>query len=83
MMNNRKFCPRCGTANNISDRFCVRCRYDFRRGGRKSGSRTLLILIILLLIGWVVYRIYTGKPIIPAGLLNFAKNMSSNMSASK
>ena len=83
MINNRKFCPRCGTANNISDRFCMRCGYDFRRGARKGGSKTILILLVVLLIGWVVYRISTGKPVIPTELLNLVKNMSSNMSASK
>jgi hypothetical protein len=77
MITGRKFCPKCGTANNATDAYCMKCGYNFRRTGRKSSFRTILILLIVLLIGWSAYRIYTGKPVIPTELLNLIQNMSS------
>jgi hypothetical protein len=78
MLKGSKFCPKCGTANNASDAFCIKCGYSFRKSGKKSSFKTLFILVVLLAVGWVGYRIFTGKPIIPDNLLNLVKNMSSN-----
>jgi hypothetical protein len=81
MFNNsrgRKFCPRCGMANNAADAYCMKCGYSFKGTKKKSSFKTILILLIVLLIGWSVYRIFTGKPVIPDNLLNLVKNMSSN-----
>jgi hypothetical protein len=78
MLKGRKFCPRCGTANNSTDAYCIKCGYSFRRTGKKSSFKTILILLIILAIGWTAYRIFTGKPAIPENLLNLIKNMSSN-----
>jgi predicted nucleic acid-binding Zn ribbon protein len=76
-MSSKKFCPRCGTANNASDAYCVKCRYDFRRKGKNSSLKTIIILLIVLLVAWIIYRIFTGKPIIPTGLLDLIKNMTT------
>jgi hypothetical protein len=78
MITGRKFCPRCGTANNATDAYCMKCGYSFKRTAKKSSFRTILILLIVLLIGWSAYRIFIGKPVIPTELLNLVKNMSSS-----
>jgi hypothetical protein len=83
MISGRKFCPRCGTANNATDAYCMKCGYSFRRTGRKSSFKTIFILLIVILMGWSIYRIFMGKPVIPTELLNLFKNMSSNMSSTK
>jgi hypothetical protein len=76
MLKGRKFCPRCGTANNATDAYCMKCGYSFRGARKKSSFRTILILLVILAIGWTAYRIFTGKPVVPDNLLNLIKNMS-------
>jgi predicted nucleic acid-binding Zn ribbon protein len=76
MLKGRKFCPKCGTANNATDAYCMKCGYSFRKSGKKSSFKTLFILIVILILGWIAYRIFTGQPIVPANLLNLFKNMT-------
>jgi predicted nucleic acid-binding Zn ribbon protein len=73
---NVKFCPRCGTPNNIGDAYCIKCGYSFKRR-KTSGSKTFLIVIILLIIAWIALRIFLKKPIIPTELIDLVKNMTS------
>jgi ribosomal protein L40E len=72
-----KFCPRCGTQNSLTDSYCIKCGYSFRRA-KKSNLKTIIFIIILLVIGWIAFRTLTNQPIIPAGLSNIFQNSSYN-----
>jgi predicted amidophosphoribosyltransferase len=79
MLNNGKFCPKCGAQINLNDTYCTRCGYSFRGrriGGKKSSLKTIIIAVVILAIIWAVIRTLTKQPIIPAGLLNLFQNVS-------
>jgi hypothetical protein len=76
-----KFCPRCGTPNNLVDAYCIKCGYSFRRRRRKSGFGRILILILIIIAAWVGLRLFLGKPIIPTEFIEIIKNMTSNKTA--
>jgi predicted nucleic acid-binding Zn ribbon protein len=78
MQRNKKFCPRCGALIHVGDTYCIRCGYSFRRRGRGTNLRTIIIAVGVLLGIWVVVRILTKQPIIPTGIINLFKNMTSN-----
>jgi len=73
----KKFCPRCGTANNPNDIYCIKCGYSFARR-RRTNFRKIFLIIILLLLGWTAFRIFTKQPIIPSEIFNLFQNASSN-----
>jgi ribosomal protein L40E len=75
---NQKFCPKCGTANRITDSYCLRCGYAFLRRKKKENLRKIIILLILLIGGWIIYSTITKQPIIPPGILNLFQNQSYN-----
>ncbi|MCK9569194.1 hypothetical protein M0R72_09665 [Candidatus Pacearchaeota archaeon] len=75
---NTKFCPRCRTINKLSDAYCLKCGYAFRRA-RKNSLITIIFVIILLIIGWIAFRTFTNQPIIPAGLSNIFQNSTLNL----
>ncbi|MFA5071371.1 MAG: zinc ribbon domain-containing protein [Candidatus Pacearchaeota archaeon] len=74
---NTKFCPRCGTANKLTDAYCIKCGYAFRR--RKSSFTTIILLIILLIAGWIAFRLFTNQSIIPTQIVNLFQNSTSNL----
>ena len=67
-----KYCPRCGTPNNLNDAYCIKCGYAFRHAKKSNFG------VILLIIGWTAYRTFTGQPIIPEGITNLFQNSSFN-----
>lgn len=73
-----KFCPKCGARNDIGDSYCIRCGYSFRKRGKKLNVKSIILLIIILLIAWVVIRILLNQSIIPQGLIDILKNITSN-----
>jgi predicted nucleic acid-binding Zn ribbon protein len=72
-----KFCPRCGTPNNLADAYCIKCGYSFRKRGKKVGLIQILVVILLVIAGWVGLRIFLKKPIIPTEFVELIKNMTS------
>ena len=80
MQGNKKFCPRCGALIHVGDTYCIRCGYSFRGRARrmKTSPRTIIIAVAVLLGIWVVVRILTKQPIIPEGVVDFFKNITSN-----
>jgi ribosomal protein L40E len=78
MPKNKKFCPRCGTQNNIRDAYCIKCGYSFRRKREKTSLKTILIVLLVIIGGWIALRIYLKQPIIPQEFIDLIKNMSSN-----
>jgi uncharacterized paraquat-inducible protein A len=74
--NNKKFCPRCGTPNEIRDAYCIRCGFAFKARARKSGLNPIITIIILLIIAWVFYRTVTKQDLIPSELTSFFKNLT-------
>lgn len=80
MKGGKKFCPRCGTPNNAGDLYCMKCGYNFKGSRRKTSFKSILILIIFLIIAWTGLRLFLGKPVIPTGLLDLVKNMTSSKS---
>ncbi|VVB83433.1 Uncharacterised protein [uncultured archaeon] len=73
-----KFCPRCGTQNNVGDAYCIKCGYGFKGRKKKSSLKSILILIIILAAGWIILRTFLKKPIIPTELIDIIKNMSAS-----
>ncbi len=73
-----KYCPRCGTANSLTDSYCIKCGYAFVQKKRKNNLNKILILIAILIIGWIFYRIFTSQPIIPTQISNLFQNASLN-----
>jgi len=80
MQRNKKFCPRCGALIHAGDTYCIRCGYSFRVRARriKTNPRTIFIAVGVLLGIWIVVRILTKQPIIPEGVVDFFKNITSN-----
>jgi len=74
---NKKFCPRCGTENDFSDAYCIRCGYNFAKK-KKSNPKTLLIVIVILILAWIGIRLYLNKSIIPTEFIDIIKNITSN-----
>jgi predicted nucleic acid-binding Zn ribbon protein len=74
---NTKFCPRCGTANPLSNVYCIKCGYAFRRARKKINP--IILLIIILVAGWIVFRLFTNQPIIPTQIVNLLQNSTSNL----
>jgi predicted nucleic acid-binding Zn ribbon protein len=86
---NIKYCPQCGTPNEVQNRYCIRCGYEFYKKKNKLGLKQILIIIITLTILWCAVRIILNKPIIPDLLkellnikefpkLNILENTSKN-----
>lgn len=73
-----KFCPRCGTPNDLNATFCIKCRYQFKQTKKTSRVKMILLAIILLLLGWVIYRTFTNQPIIPEIISNISKTLAQN-----
>jgi hypothetical protein len=79
MRSYRKYCPRCGALIHVGDTYCIRCGYSFRaRGFRRTNLRTIIIAVAVLFGIWIVVRILTKQPIIPIGVVDFFKNVTSN-----
>lgn len=76
----KKYCPRCGALIHAGDTYCIRCGYSFRRRarGNKTSLRTIIIAIIVLVVIWSAVRLLTKQPIIPSGVVDFFKNVTSN-----
>jgi predicted nucleic acid-binding Zn ribbon protein len=77
MKNKVKFCPRCGTPNNIADAYCIKCGYNFKKRRKKSSFMQLLIIILIMAAVWAGLRVFLGKPIIPTEFIELVKNMTS------
>ena len=75
MKNKVKFCPRCGTPNNLVDAYCIKCGYNFKKRRKKSSFAQLLVIILIMLAAWAGLRIYLGKPIIPTEFIELVKKM--------
>jgi len=80
MQRNKKFCPRCGALIHAGDTYCIRCGYSFRVRARgiRTNPRTVIIAVAVLLIFWIGMRLITKQPIIPSGIIDFFRNMTSN-----
>jgi len=79
MQKNKKYCPRCGALIHAGDTYCIRCGYNFRvRAGNKTNLRTIILAVAVILGLWIVVRILTKQPIIPAGVIDFFRNMTAN-----
>jgi len=80
MQRYKKYCPRCGALIHAGDTYCIRCGYSFRVRARRmtTNLRTIIITVAVLLGVWVVVRILTKQPIIPEGVVDFFRNISSN-----
>jgi predicted nucleic acid-binding Zn ribbon protein len=78
---NIKYCPRCGTPNDIKNRYCIKCGYDFYENQKKKLKlKQILLIILVLFVMWVFVRLITNKPIIPEILQSlFPKLNSSNL----
>lgn len=76
MQKRGKFCPRCGTSNSISDAYCIRCGYSFRRKKKKAGLTQILIAILIGIALWIGLRLILKKPIIPTEFIDLVKNMT-------
>lgn len=80
-MENRKFCPKCGTPNKLNDAYCIKCGYSFNPTVRKKKSfNKIILLIVLIIAGWVIYRVVSKQPIIPEGITNIFQNTTINSS---
>lgn len=73
-----KYCPKCGAGNDISDAYCIRCGYSFRRKGKKLNIKIIIILVIILLVAWAVMRFFLNESIIPEELIDILKNITGN-----
>ncbi len=82
MKKHKKFCPKCGTPNDVSDLYCVHCGYSFKRKKEGLNLKSIIFVIILLLAAWAVIRILLKKPIIPQELIGWFDTLK-NMTASK
>jgi predicted nucleic acid-binding Zn ribbon protein len=79
MQKNKKYCPRCGALIHAGDAYCIRCGYSFKvRQGKKMNLKTIIIAVVVLLIFWIGIRLITKRPIIPNGIIDFFKIMTSN-----
>jgi predicted nucleic acid-binding Zn ribbon protein len=76
MKNKVKFCPRCGTPNNLVDAYCIKCGYNFKKRRKKSGFMQILVVILLIAAAWVGLRLFLKKPIIPTEFIDLVKNMT-------
>jgi len=73
-----KYCPRCGTPNDIKNRYCIKCGYDFYVNKKKKLKLKQVLLIILsLLLMWIITRILVNKPIIPEILQSLFPKLNS------
>jgi len=70
-----KFCPRCGTSNNLQDGYCIKCGYSFKQRGKKSNPAQIFVVLLVLVGLWCAIRIFLKKPIIPTEVLNFVKTL--------
>ncbi len=79
MIKSRKYCPRCGALIHRGDTYCIRCGYNFRiRARGVLDLRTILIAVVILLAFWIGIRVLTKQPIVPVGIADFFKNITSN-----
>jgi len=78
---NVKYCPECGTPNEIKSKYCIKCGHDFYEHKKKRLKLSqILLIIIILLILWIITRLVLNKPIIPELLQGvFGKNNLSNL----
>ena len=73
----KKFCPTCGTQNNIQDAFCIKCGYSFFKKKKKIDLKSLVIVLIVLAALWIALRLSLNRPIIPTGLFDlFGKSLN-------
>ena len=82
----KKFCPACGTQNNIKDAFCIKCGYGFFKKKKKGNIKSLILVLIVIAIIWVALRLYLKRSIIPEGfsdLLGKSLNLSKNVTGAK
>jgi ribosomal protein L40E len=71
-----KFCPKCGATNSAKRTHCRKCGYPHLHTKRKKSNFKMILLIILLLIlGWIAFRLFTNQQIIPEEIISTLKNL--------
>jgi ribosomal protein L40E len=73
--NTKKFCPKCGVQNGISDAYCINCGFSFIKR-KKNKTNPILLLLLLLIMGWIFYRTFTKQPLIPTELSSLFKSLN-------
>ena len=74
--NGKKYCPRCGTQNNISDAYCIKCGFAFVSRRKRSGFGVFLTILILAIVAWFFYRTLMKQPLIPEEMSSILKNLT-------
>jgi uncharacterized membrane protein YvbJ len=73
---NKKFCPKCGTTNEIDDAYCIKCGYNFKKRN-KSKINPIIIILIILIVAWIFWRTFSNKSLIPTEIIDLVKNITS------
>lgn len=71
----KKYCPKCGVENNISDAYCINCGFSFVKRKKKKINWVLAIILILIFL-WIFYTTLTKQALIPEKVTDLLKGFN-------